>query len=101
MRLSVILDGYYDYLTAFGLSVDTVNVSAAVEWSDEYKYVLAEDADPEHGKITFLPDKVYGCYTTIRYIPLHSGTFRIDMKLVSAAQAPYSTMQNYFFIAVK
>ena len=101
VQFGLLLNGYYDYLRTFTVSADEANVAVSLIWNDEFKEALSQESDPGHGKLIFVPEKVYGCYTALQYIPLHSGTFRIDMTLVSAAEAPYTSQQLYFFIAVR
>ncbi len=101
VRLPMILNGYYDYITSFAVSTDTSKVHLSLMWGDEYNSYLTTAADPEHGILAFKPDAVYAFLTTLVYVPQVSGTYRIDMELNSAAQAPYSQWTGHFFIGVK
>ena len=101
VRMSAILNGYYDYITSFVAASDEANVDVSIIWQDSTITYLAEDADPEHGILKFVPERVYGCYVPIQYIPKHSGTYRIDLTVTSAAESPYSNQQKFFYIAVR
>lgn len=101
VRMGMICEGYYDYLKTIVVSGDTANVHTALAWPDSLSFVLAEDADPAHGRLSFLPDKAYAIYTTLTYIPVATGMHRVDIKVVSNAPDPYSQSNGFFMIAVK
>ena len=101
VRMRATLNGYYDYITSFVAASDEANVDVSIIWQDSIITYLAEDADPEHGILKFVPERVYGCYVPIQYIPKHSGTYRIDLTVTSAAESPYSNQQKFFYIAVR
>ena len=101
VRMGLLLNGYYDYLTSFVASADTANVRLSLAWGEELSAYLAADADPEHGKLTFAPDCVYVCVTTLTYVPRKSGRHEIDLLVTSNAPSSYSRQSGHFFIAVK
>ena len=101
VRAGVVLNGYYDYLTSFIVSADESKVRCSLAWDEEDSMYLAEDANPEIGKLTFAPQGVYACYTTLQYVPQDSGLHKIEMVLTSAAENPYTTASGHFFIVAK
>ena len=101
VRMGLMCNGFYDYLKTVKVSGDTSKVKTSLEWPDSLSYVLASDADPAHGVLTFLPEKAYAIYTTVTYIPVASGTHKVDIGLLSAAPESYNQTAGYFFIAVK
>ena len=101
VRMPVILNGYYDYITSFVASADTSKVDLWFAWDDEFNSCLLPNADPEHGVLAFKADSVYACVTTLVYVPTQSGTHRIDMSLNSSAELNYSNWSGFFLIGVK
>ena len=101
VRMPVILNGYYDYLTSFVASADTAKVNLWFAWDDEFNSCLMPNAAPEHGVLVFKADSVYACVTTLVYVPTQSGTHRIDMSLNSSAELNYSNWSGFFLIGVK
>jgi hypothetical protein len=101
VRFPMVLNGYYDYITSFVCSADTSKVHVSLMWDEEYNSFLSADADPAGGILAFNPGSVYRFVTTLVYVPVASGTHRIDMELNSAAKAPYSQWAAHFFIGVK
>ena len=101
VRMGMMCNGYYDYLKTVKVGGDTSKVKTSLEWPDSLSYVLASDADPAHGVLTFLPEKAYAIYTTVTYIPVASGTHQVDIRLLSSAPDAYSQTAAYFIIAVK
>ena len=99
--LPMILDGYYDYLISFTAQADSDKVKVSFPCDDEFRKYLASSSDLEHGKMVFLPDQVYACYITFAYVPVKSGTHRIDFLLESSARDPYSEWSGHFEIGVK
>ena len=101
LRLPMVCQGYYDYLRTLKVSVDTTKLHASLAWDTAYSSSLAEDADPEHAYLSFLPEQVYACYTTLTYVPVASGTHRVDILVESNAKGNYSQGSWYFFVGVK
>ena len=101
VRFPMVLNGYYDYITSFVATTDTSKVHVSMMWDDAYKSYLTEIADPDNGILAFKPDQVYAFVTTLVYVPMASGTYRIDLELNSSAPSPYSQWAGHFFIGVK
>ena len=101
VRMGMVCEGYYDYLRTVTIVSDTSKVKVSLAWDEKNKTCLTEAADPEHGKLAFVADSVYACFTTLTYIPVASGAHRIDISLISAAQEGYSQGSWHFNIAVK
>ena len=101
VRMGMICNGYYDYLRTVVVSGDTSKVLTSLAWVDSLNYVLDEDADPAHGRLSFLPEKAYAIYTTMTYIPVATGVHKIDIKITSSAPDKYNQYSGYFMIAVK
>ena len=101
VRVPIQCNGYYDYLRSITASTDTSKMRVSLMWDEEYNSYLADDADPAHGRLTFVADKVYACNTTIIYVPKASGTHRIDLLLLSAAKEGYSEGAWHFNVPVK
>lgn len=101
VRMPMVCEGYYDYLRALTISTDTSKVKVSLAWNEEDSACLSDEADPEHGRLAFLPDKVYACFTTLTYVPVVTGTHRIDITLTSAAREGYSEGAWHFNLAVK
>ena len=101
VHVGMLCNGFYDYLRTVVMAGDTNKVKTSLEWPDSLGYVLAEDADKEHGRLSFVPEKVYAIYTTLTYIPVASGTHRVDIQINSAAPESYNQYNGYFVIAVK
>ena len=101
VRMGMICEGYYDYLCKLKVSGDTSKVKTSLAWPDSLSYALASDADPEHGVLSFVPEKAYGIYTTLTYIPVASGTHEISILLTSSARESYNQYAGSFFIAVR
>ena len=99
--IPMVCQGYYDYLKTVTVSADTAKMQLSLEWDEKYQSYLAEDADPAHGYLSFLPDKVYAFYTTIKLVPVASGTHRVDIQALSNAKENYSQGSWHFFVAVK
>lgn len=100
--IPMVCQGYYDYLRMVKVSPeDTSKMQLSLAWEEEYKSVLAEDADPAHGYLSFLPEKVFAFYTTIKLVPVASGTHRVDIQALSNAKENYSQGSWHFFVAVK
>ena len=101
VRLPMVLNGYYDYLTGFAASTDTTKMQVSFVWDEAFRTCLTSSADPDHGILIFEPEKVYACVVTLQYVPLQSGTHRIDLVLKSSAQETYSQWIGHFNAAVK
>lgn len=101
VRMGMVCEGYYDYLRALTIVSDPSEVDVSLSWDEEAKHLLTSAADPEHGKLAFVADSVYACYTTLTYVPVATGTHRIGISLVSAAKDPYTEGAWHFNIAVK
>ena len=101
VRISILCQGYYDYVRSLKITTDTAKLRASLVWDDEYKSYLAEDADPEHAYLSFIPEKVFAFYTTLIYVPVASGTHRVDILIQSNAKEPYSQGAWFFNTAVK
>ena len=101
VRVPILCNGYYNYLRSVITTADTTKMLVSLLWNDEFRSSLADDADPAHGRLTFLADKVYACYTTIVYVPKMSGTHRLDILLTSSAKEGYSDGAWHFFVPVK
>ena len=101
VRMGMLCRGFYDYLKTVVVSCDSSKLSVSLAWPDSLNSALASDADPAHGRLSFLPEKAYAIYTTLTYIPKVSGMSQIDIKLTSSAPEKYSESSAYFFIAVK
>lgn len=102
VRVGMMCNGYYDCLKTLKVGGDTSKVKTSLAWPDSLSYVLASDADPEHGVLSFLPEKtVYAIYTTVTYIPVATGTHQIDIRLTSTAPDSYNQCSGHFIIAVK
>ena len=101
VRLPMVLNGYYDYLTGFAASTDTTKMHVSFAWDEAFRECLTPSADPDHGILIFEPEKVYACVVTLQYVPLQSGTHRIDLVLKSSAQETYSQWIGHFNAAVK
>lgn len=99
--MPIVLQGYYHYLTLFKATADTSKVALSLAWDEEYNSFLAEDADPAHGKLSFIPEKVNACVTTLKYIPKASGTHTVEFLLQSTAKEPYSQGAWSFNMAVR
>ena len=99
--IPMVCQGYYDYLRTVTVSADTAKMQLSLAWDEKYQSYLAEDADPAHGYLSFLPDKVYAFYTTIKLVPVASGTHRVDIQALSNAKENYSQGAWHFFVAVK
>ena len=97
----MILHGYYDYIVSFVATSDTSKVAVSFLWDEELEEFLDTTADPEHGNLTFVPNKVYSCLTSLIYVPKAPGTHRVDLVLTSAAKDPYSQWAAHFFVGVK
>lgn len=100
VRMTLFANGLYNYLNALAVAANS-DVNVSLEWSDELADCLASDADPAKGRLLFVAEKVYAFTTVLRYIPLRSGKYRIDMQLSSDAGEPYSPAQYYFEINVR
>lgn len=100
VQMGVLLNGYYDYLVTFAATADASDVLLSLAWPDSLGGVT-DASDPAHAKLVFVPDSVYACLTTLRYVPVRAGTHRINMALTSAAKAPYSQCTAQFYIAVR
>lgn len=101
VRIPMLCQGYYDYVRSLKITTDTAKLHASLLWDDEYKSYLAEDADPEHGYLSFLADQVFAFYTTLIYVPVASGTHRVEIFIQSNAKEPYSQGAWHFNVAVR
>ena len=99
--LGMLCNGFYDYLKKVSATGDESKVLTSLEWPDSLSYVLADDSDQEHGCLSFLPEKVYAIYTTLTYIPVASGTHKLDFQITSAAPESYNLYSGSLVIAVK
>ena len=99
--LGMLCNGFYDYLKKVSATCENSKVLTSLEWPDSLSYVLADDSDQEHGCLSFAPEKVYAIYTTLTYIPVESGTHKVDIQITSAAPESYNLYSGYFLIAVK
>jgi len=101
VRMTMIVDGYFDYLLSVVAKADTGKVKVSLEWNDEQMDMLSPEADLQHGKLIFLPSKVPACVTVLTYIPVESGTHPINIDVTSFAEAPYSSSSWSFNVAVR
>jgi hypothetical protein len=101
VRVQVVLNGYYNPLTAYNVSSDTAAMRLALEVKPELQSALARGTDLEKGKIVFVSDQVFVFTTGLRYTPRKSGTHRIEMYVYSDAGESYSPQYYYFDVQVK
>ena len=90
LRLTMHVNGYYDYLKSIVATSDVEKVKVSLPWNEEQTGVLAEDADPENGKLVFKPDSVTVCVAVLRYIPLKSGAQSVHIAVRSNARENYN-----------
>ena len=92
IRLRIMLEGVYNTLTSLQVKSDTTCLLTAIEkdWDEESDAYLADGTDAEHGKLVFVPEKVYGWISTLRYAAVKSGAHTIDFTLSSSAGEGYS-----------
>ena len=101
VRMTMIVDGYFDYLQSVIARSDAEKVKVSLDWNDEQMDMLSPDADLEHGKLLFVPMTVPACVTVLTYIPLVAGGHTISIDITSSAQAPYSSNSWSFNIGVR
>jgi len=100
VRLSLIVQGYYHYLTSFSATSDTTML-VGLAWNQADSAALAPGSDPEHGKVIFTPNSAYVFLTNLRFTPRYSGTHRIDMIVASSAGEPYSPQLYHYDVVVR
>ena len=100
VRLSMIVQGYYHYLTSFSATSDTTML-VGLAWNQADSAALAPGSDPEHGKVIFTPNSAYVFLTSLRFTPRYSGKHRIDMNVASSAGEPYSPQLYHYDVVVR
>lgn len=101
LRMTMVVNGYFDYLKSIVAQSDTDKVKVALPWNEAQMGVLTDDADPEHGKLTFKPDSVVLCVAVMRYVPRKSGAQNVDIVVRSNAEENYSSGQWTLNIGVR
>ena len=102
MRLGLLLNGHFNYLTSFEAhTTNTACLSVSLDWNHALDSLLAEGSDPDKAKLFFLPERVGGCITTLKYVALKEGDTRIEMTIASDAGEPYSPVIYTFDVPVR
>jgi len=99
--MALFVSGNYNCLTSFVVQTDTSNVQVSLAWNTENDPYLTDGSDPEHGKLVFVPEKVYAISTSLKYIPRKAGTHTISFIVSSDAGSGYSPREFRFDTNVK
>ena len=102
VRLGLLLRGNFNYLTSFEAhATNTSCLDVTLDWNHELDDLLATGSDPEHAKLVFVAEKVWGVQTALKYVALKSGTHKIEMTIDSDAGEPYAPREYSFEIPVR
>ena len=98
LRIGMLADAFCNNLLSIKVDVDTNKVKVLMAWKDEDKTLLAADAKPEQGLLTF-KSGLSAVKTTLTYIPRKAGDYKVSITLSSDALAEH-TPRTWSFNAV-
>lgn len=101
VRMGLLAQGYFHYLTSFTVKVDTSALAVSLAWNPADSASLAPNSDPQNGIVIFNPDMAYIFLTTMRYTPKRAGKFPVEMTVASSAGQSYSPVSYSFDVNVK
>ena len=101
VRMTMIVDAYFDYLQSVIAKTDTEKVKVSLAWNEEQMDMLAQEADLAHGKLIFAPMRVPACVTVLTYVPVKEGSHTVHIDITSSAESPYSSNSWSFGIGVR